>query len=467
MWTGTKVVPPRITADQAREWGTLLRRKPLLWDNFPVNDGIPWRINLGPLRGRDPDLAEAVSGFFSNPMNQAHASMIPLQTVADYLWNSRAYSPETSLERAIVDQYGQGAPELLQPFLKVYGDYWWDDNLFKPLFVETRKPFDVARMEREIALLQSSLKPLASQERFRKLLPELAPFPSKTRTRLNAVAADEAFRRQPGGKLMWRDDYDVLHASRLGHPVGFEAGATRWADAYPLASSSQVVQGANLWKGPGQFSARLSLGWDTQYLHMRVDITEPELNQFFSGRLIDHGDIFTLTLDTAFRKRLTTGQANGDRYSLLFSPGNFADVPPSIFSEEDYLPPRPKTRDYEKEIKTEWKKTPTGFSGEIAIPVFYFDGGRFHPGYEIGLSFGVQKALPLPQVVAATSQEGRVRAALKSQEDLKLIVLTSKKDRLFPVRFGNPATYQRLVLEDGNDLSQAPTVHDRPSRTRQ
>jgi hypothetical protein len=228
-----------------------------------------------------------------------------------------------------------------------------------------------------------------------------------------------------------------------------------------------LAQGADLWKGPEQFSARVALGWDLQYLYIRVDVTDPELNQFFVGRLIDHGDILTLTLDTAFRKRLTTGKGNGDRYSLLFSPGNFVDVPPSIFSEEDYLPPRPQPRHYDKEIKTAWKKTPTGFSGEIAIPVSYFDGGKFQPGYEIGLSFGVQKAFPLPQVVAAASQEGRVRAALKSQDDLKLIVLTSKKDRLFPVRFGNPATYQRLVLSGSNERSRASTVHGQHSGTRQ
>ena len=460
VWTGTKVVPPQITATQALEWGKLLQRKPLLWDNFPVNDGIPWRLNLGPLRGRDPDLAQAVSGFFSNPMNQAHASMIPLQTVADYLWNSHAYSPDHALERAIVDQYGQGSAELLQPFFKVYGDYWWNENLFKPLFVETRKPFDIVQMEREIALLQSALEPLANQERFRKLLPELAPFPDKTRTRLRAVAVDGAFRRLPDGRLMWRDDYDVLHASLLGRPVTLEADGANWAGrAYQLASSSQVVEGNDLWKGPEQFSARVALGWDPQYLRIRVDVTDPELNQLFAGRLIDHGDVFTVTLDTAFRKRLTTGQANGDRYFLLFSPGNLANVPPSIFSEEDYLPPRPRPRHYETEIKTAWKKTPTGFSGDIAIPVFYFDGGKFRPGYEIGLSFGVQKALPVPEVVAATSQEARVRAALKSQEDLKLIVLTSKKDGLFPVRFGNPATYQRLLLRGSDERS-------RPSGTR-
>ena len=70
VWTGTKVVSPTITAPQAEEWGALLRRRPLIWDNFPVNDGIPWRVNLGPLRGRDPNLPAAASGLFSNPMVQ-------------------------------------------------------------------------------------------------------------------------------------------------------------------------------------------------------------------------------------------------------------------------------------------------------------------------------------------------------------------------------------------------------------
>jgi hypothetical protein len=469
VWTGTKVVSPRITAAEAREWGQLLQRQPLLWDNFPVNDGIPWRLILGPLRGRDPDLAQGVSGFISNPMNQAHASMIPLQTIADYLWNSRAYSPDSVLERALVDQYGQRAPELLQPFLKVYSDYWWDENLFKPLFVETRKPFDIAPMEREIALLQSALEPLNNQDRFQKLLPELAPFPAKTRSRLSAVTADEAFRRQPDGRLMWRDDYDVLDASLSGDPLRLDGDFPGLAgnEKYQLDGAGQIVRGADLWKGPEQFSARVALGWDPQYLHIRVEVTDPELNQFFTGRLIDHGDIFTVTLDTAFRKRLTTGQADGARYSLLFSPGNFVDVAPSIFSEEDTMPPRPRPRHYNKEVMTAWKKTPTGFSGDIAIPVFYFDGGKFRPGYEIGLSFGAQKALPITEVVAATSQAGRVRAALKSQEDLKLIVLTSKKDQLFPVRFGNPATYQRLVLRGSNKPSRPATAHSRQSGTRQ
>ena len=79
--------------------------------------------------------------------------------------------------------------------------------------------------------------------------------------------------------------------------------------------------------------------------------------------------------------------------------------------------------------------------------MFYFGEGVFRPGYDIGSSFGAQKALPRS---TAGSAAERLRSALRSQDDLQRLILTSKKDRLFPVRFGNPATYQRLVLGDGD-----------------
>jgi hypothetical protein len=68
VWTGPKVLSPAITAEQAREWGGYLHRPPLVWDNYPVNDGTPWCRYLGPLVGRDPHLPGVVRGLFSNPM---------------------------------------------------------------------------------------------------------------------------------------------------------------------------------------------------------------------------------------------------------------------------------------------------------------------------------------------------------------------------------------------------------------
>ena len=60
---------------------------------------------------------------------EARASLIPLQTIAEYLWNSAAYDADRAKRKALLDQYGKGASELLAVYLKAYGDYWWQDNI--------------------------------------------------------------------------------------------------------------------------------------------------------------------------------------------------------------------------------------------------------------------------------------------------------------------------------------------------
>lgn len=444
VWTGPEVVSRRITVAQARAWGALLRRKPLVWDNFPVNDGIPWRLNLGPMRGRDPNLPSAVRGLVSNPMNQAHASMIALQTIAEYLWNSGPYIPQRAYSRALTDQYGKDAPKLLAPFLEAYGDYWWQENVFKPLWVEERIEVDVPRMERTLASLQSSLQSLSGQARFQELWPDLSPFSVKTRERLAQVNGDPAFQHLPGGRLLWHDSYDVLHAARTTQAPRLDGDFAKWQRGlvHGLQSASQLLSGSKFWQGPEQFSARVALGWDEQYFYVGVDVIDPTLYQPFTGRGINEGDVFILMLETAFHKNFNRTSTDGDEYRLLFSSGNFAGVEASLFSDEDYLPPRPHPWDYHREIKTAWKKTAAGYSGDIAIPVSFFDGGRFQAGYEIGVGFAAQKVLLTPP--------GRANALENGGDDngTARIVLGSKADPLFPVSFGNPSSYQRLILVD-------------------
>ena len=38
LWTGPEVCSPAISAGQARQVAAALRRRPLIWDNYPVND---------------------------------------------------------------------------------------------------------------------------------------------------------------------------------------------------------------------------------------------------------------------------------------------------------------------------------------------------------------------------------------------------------------------------------------------
>lgn len=86
-WTGPSVVNDAIGAEDARRRRDALGgRPPLLWDNWPVNDAVMAdRLFLGPLRGRDPGLAEVCSGYLANPMVQPRASKVALASTAAFL----------------------------------------------------------------------------------------------------------------------------------------------------------------------------------------------------------------------------------------------------------------------------------------------------------------------------------------------------------------------------------------------
>jgi len=434
VWTGPKVYSPAITAEQASEWGGYIHRPPLIWDNFPVNDGARWCRYLGPLMGRDRQLPRVARGLVSNPMIEPRASMIPLQTIADYLWNSPAYDPAQSEAHAVISQYGQEAPRLLAPFLKIYGTYYWEDGDFTALFKERRQPVDLAKMHSQLTEMNSALARLRSQRRFRPLLDEIAPAIKRTEERLAEVGADPAFRRLPDGTRQWDLNYESLCAYRLAQSPNVDGNFSKWerGPMYRLDESSQLVTSGTRWRAPQDLSARVALAWDDRFLYVGVDVTDPDLYQPFFARGIENGDTFALALETGFRKNFLATEPTGDEYALYFSPGNFAGVAPSIFSDEDYLPPRPHPHNYMQEIHTAWRKTGSGYSGDIAIPVAFFEGGKFAPNYELGLVFSTTK-LKRP-------------ARPTDPADLDRVALQSKKDHLFRATTANPSSFPRVVL---------------------
>jgi len=432
VWTGTETIPRTITVAQAEDWGGYLRRKPLVWDNYPVNDDNPWWLNLHPLRGRDARLFAATQGLFSNPMIHPRASLLPLQTVADYLWNPLAYDPEKSQRHALVNQYGPDAPDILAPLLEIFRSDK-DGSVFQSIFEESWNPIDIPAADLQIARLTSLVALLKAQPRFEKLVSEISPLTNVLRDRLSRVRNDPMFAQLPGGKLQWDQERDVLGASRvLSKPV-LDGDFSKWESGplYLLNDDSQIADGKTLWKGPTQFSTRVALAWDEDNLYIAADVTDPDLYQPFWGRDVQNGDAFRLIFETAQPQGGPGGPI--DAYDLYLSPGNFADVKPSIYCEEDYLPPRPKPHNYNEEIKTAWARTSKGFSGEVAIPISFFAARRFTMGQEIGLSFGAQKTFPPKD---------------PSGDNLLQIVFTSKRDPLFRVDAGNPSTLQRLRLVD-------------------
>ncbi len=436
VWTGTEVVSPVITVQQTDDWAKFLKRPPLVWDNYPVDDFARWRPFLGPLVGRDPGLGAAVRGLLSNPMNEAHASMIPLATIADYLWNARAYNPKEAEAHALTAQFGSDGPQAFAPLLQAWGDYRWDSNLFQQLFTPARLPIGLPQIDQRLDGVESALAAMSGKPQLDKVAPELTPFAKRTRERSEALAGDPAFKKLPDGSVQWNEEYHVLAARRLATALVLDGDFTKWqsGEAYnldPLVLPAPGADSAAQAPAPASsFSGRFALGWDNQYLYVGVDIQNPEI---YKPPATENGgapaDDISLAIETAYRRNYYATRAGQDAFLLVANPGNFQDVAPSFHIVARNLPAR--FANYQQEIKVAWKKTAGGYSADFAIPAAYFDG-PLQEGYEIGLLAGAQKLMP--------------PGGAATEEDLPRLRLTSKADKVIAPNPNNPATYQHLVL---------------------
>ncbi|MBV9281829.1 MAG: beta-N-acetylglucosaminidase domain-containing protein, partial [Chloroflexi bacterium] len=116
LYTGPEVCSPAIGVADVEDFSRVVGRPPLIWDNYPVNDGLMRpEMHVGPLRGRDPSLPSVCKGFVSNLMNQKEASKIALLTVAEYLRDPAGYDPEAAWTRALA-LVGQESHEALRRF---------------------------------------------------------------------------------------------------------------------------------------------------------------------------------------------------------------------------------------------------------------------------------------------------------------------------------------------------------------
>jgi hypothetical protein len=269
-WTGPDVASPTITAADGARWRGVLRRPMLLWDNYPVNDFAPWRPFLGPVRGRAPDLTSSVAGILANPMNQAHASMIALATLADYARDPAAYDPGSSWRTALRALYGDSAVRLLRPFLDVFGDYPWDDNPLEPLyFLGDTVP--VAAISAKLDVLDQAASALRGQpstgsEPLAPVVAELAPFVTQARQRLQALRSDTAYQAVDGA-LVYRAALDRYDAPS-GPAITVDGRLGEWAGAawHPLRGADRKA---------GRAEVALRWAGESVYLAVRVRDESP------------------------------------------------------------------------------------------------------------------------------------------------------------------------------------------------
>lgn len=101
-WTGEEVCSKSYTEESLRAAAEKLGRKPLLWDNYPVNDGprMCKFLHLKSFTGRPAEMGGCLGGHAVNPMNQAALSKIVLLTLKQELEQGAAYNPDKAFKKA-------------------------------------------------------------------------------------------------------------------------------------------------------------------------------------------------------------------------------------------------------------------------------------------------------------------------------------------------------------------------------
>ena len=328
-WTGVDVAIARITADEARNWGEKMQRKPLIWDNFPVNDYDSWRVFLGPLEGRDPDLARTTTGIVANPMNQPYTSMIPLATVAYYALDPYNYEPEPALERALQELFPPETLPHIRELVALYREPGWEDNIFTPIYTPG-KPFHVETIARGLERFKDALAGLAElgydgdadssenpgsgdnpgsadtpgvhanpddagstassgpssikERRVHGLVAELEPFLEKTRADFQALVDNPAYYTDARGLLHYNVERQTLQARRTPFEVTLDGDLTEWHyeafHAIPFAGRTLTPDPASATNGSG-------------FRHPEVAVVHDDTHLYFGLRFYREGDLMT------------------------------------------------------------------------------------------------------------------------------------------------------------------------------
>lgn len=160
-WTGPLICSRTIPQEDARRFAAVLKRKPLYWDNYPVNDAaMVGELHIRPYRGRDPKLQELAEGIILNPMPLFEASKFGLATAARYLNDPTSYDPDEAFEWALGTL---GFSEDQKPAWRFFADTVWRS----PLEWEDRSSF--TRSVAEAVQLIRLLQPREGLERLRAL----------------------------------------------------------------------------------------------------------------------------------------------------------------------------------------------------------------------------------------------------------------------------------------------------------
>lgn len=113
-WTGEEVCARAIDPAHLDRVACQMRRPPVLWDNYPVNDGqrMSQRLHLRAFTGRPASIAPLIGAHAINPMSQPMLGCIPALTLLQaYSLGPQGYAYGQALNRAAAQILG---PDMAQ-----------------------------------------------------------------------------------------------------------------------------------------------------------------------------------------------------------------------------------------------------------------------------------------------------------------------------------------------------------------
>ncbi|MBV9331217.1 MAG: beta-N-acetylglucosaminidase domain-containing protein [Alphaproteobacteria bacterium] len=123
-WTGEEVCAREIGVAHLRRVAGEMRRKPLLWDNYPVNDGprmSPY-LYLRAFTGRPAAIGAEISGHAVNPALQAELSLIPMLSLAASYREGEDYSYGRAFTEAAKEVLGEEFARMVREDLILFQD---------------------------------------------------------------------------------------------------------------------------------------------------------------------------------------------------------------------------------------------------------------------------------------------------------------------------------------------------------
>ncbi|HEX6588760.1 MAG TPA: beta-N-acetylglucosaminidase domain-containing protein [Longimicrobiales bacterium] len=127
-WTGEEVVSRQISIPHVDRVVNELRRKPFLWDNYPVNDGqrMSQYLHLRAFTGRPAALADHVSAHGINVALQPTLTCIPALTLIESYASDEGYAYGAAFRRAAEQVLGADLATMLWQDLLVLQDVGLD-----------------------------------------------------------------------------------------------------------------------------------------------------------------------------------------------------------------------------------------------------------------------------------------------------------------------------------------------------